>query len=353
MKKIYFDESGNTGADLLNREQKAFILCSNIYTEDECNELLNLFDSNDELHFVKLKKSQKGRESVIKLLNHSLINESKIAIYVAHKELATVAQIVDQLIEPVLYDIGTDIYKYGVNIQWTNFIFYFGNFFWDKSTYDEFLNNFIIMFRKKDEESIENFYKSTERLLNTIDEEYKKLLFPIIASKNKIKGILNNSDKFTIDVTFSCFLVLCNHWYKILNEKFDVIFDNSKQIEHYNDYIEFVKGLNIPIQEIGYGSRKMTFPAQINSVKLIDSKSELNIQISDIIASSLSFMYNNKNPKQIDFVTQIQNSKILKLENVNMMWPSPNVSPKELNMEDPSGTNILDFLAEQFMKSDK
>lgn len=349
MQKIYFDEAGNTGADLMNPDQKAFILCSNNYTNEECKVLLDLFDNDDELHFVKLKNSQKGRESIIKLLNHELVNEKKVSIYVAHKELATVAQIVDQLIEPVLYNHDVDIYKYGLNIQWINYIFYFGNFFWDKNKYRDLLNDFVSMMRIKDQDSINVFYNTAKKLLDDIDEEYKKLLKPLVASEKIIDNILSNVDKFTIDVTFSCFLVLCNNWYKNLNEKFDVICDNSKQIEHYSDYIEFVKNLKIPIQEVGYGSRKMTFPTQINEVKLKDSEQEINIQISDIFASSLAFMYNNKNSKQEPFVKKIQESKLLGLENFNTMWPSSDITPEDLDMEDASGISVVDFLASQFI----
>jgi len=353
MQKIYFDESGNTGADLLNLDQKAFILCSNNFSTEECEELLKLFENDAELHFVKLKKSSKGRESIIKLLNHELIREEKVAIYVVHKELATIAQIVDQLIEPVFYEKGLDLYKFGLNIQYTNFIFYFGNFFWNKALYNEMITNFISMFRKRDSDSINKFYKTVEELIETVDDEYLGLLYPIRESKPQILRILENSDKFTIDVTFSCFLVLCDRWYKVLGEKFDVIFDNSKQIEHYSEYIEFVRNLKVEIQEVGFDSRKMTYPAQINSVQLTDSKSEVNIQISDIIASAIGFMYNNKNNRHTEFVKKIQESKILNLENANMIWPTTEVTPEELNMQNGEGNNVLDFLAEQFIREGK
>jgi len=353
MQKIYFDESGNTGADLLNLDQKAFILCSNNFSTEECEELLKLFENDAELHFVKLKKSPKGRESIIKLLNHELIREEKVAIYVVHKELATIAQIVDQLIEPVFYEKGLDLYKFGLNIQYTNFIFYFGNFFWNKALYNEMITNFISMFRKRDSDSINKFYKTVEELIETVDDEYLGLLYPIRDSRPQILRILENSDKFTIDVTFSCFLVLCDRWYKVLGEKFDVIFDNSKQIEHYSEYIEFVRNLKVEIQEVGFDSRKMTYPAQINSVQLTDSKFEVNIQISDIIASAIGFMYNNKNNRYTEFVKKIQESKILNLENANMIWPTTEVTPEELNMQNGEGNNVLDFLAEQFIREGK
>ncbi|WP_428068221.1 DUF3800 domain-containing protein [Chryseobacterium gambrini] len=353
MAKIYFDESGNTGADLLNEDQKVFVLSSNIFSDSECQELKGLFQNPNELHFIKLKNSQKGRESIINLLNHKLISEEKVSLYIAHKEVATVAQIVDQLIEPVSYNRKIDIYKYGLNIQFTNLIFHFGNAFWNKELYENLLKNFIKMFRVKDNDSKREFYKTANELYESVEDEYKKLLLPIIDSEIIIDDILKNTDKFTIDLTLSCFMVLCDNWYKKIKMKFDAIFDNSKQMEHYKHYVEFLKNMNVPLQEIGYGSRKMTFPAQINEFRLTDSLNEINIQIADILASAITFMYNNKNPKYENFVNQIKNSKLINLNNTNVIWHTSKISVKDLKMEDASGENILDFLANYAIKNNK
>jgi len=48
---IYIDEAGNTGADLLNAEQRAFVLASSCFSEAERAELTSLFPVKDELHF--------------------------------------------------------------------------------------------------------------------------------------------------------------------------------------------------------------------------------------------------------------------------------------------------------------
>src|SRR5690606_20278040 len=53
--KIYIDESGNTGQDLLNQDQRVFILSSNNFNDSELNELKAIFNECNELHFVKLK----------------------------------------------------------------------------------------------------------------------------------------------------------------------------------------------------------------------------------------------------------------------------------------------------------
>lgn len=348
---IYIDEAGYTGQDLLNKEQVVFILSSNNFSVTELSELSAMFENNTELHFKKLKESEGGRQSIIKFLNHSLITEKNIVVSTIHKEFATVAQIVDQIIEPVYYDNDIDIYQYGQNVSITNFIIHFGTFFWDKGLYNAVLYSFIEMMRVKSKESISNFYSAAKKLYNSNKTKERKLLAPILASEAQIDFILENVNKFTIDVTLSAFYILCDLWYKKTGKKLNIYHDDSKQIEHQKQFIEFTKSLNIPQQEIGYGSRKMTFPTQIEKIELVNSKHYLGVQISDLIASSLGFMYSNKNEKQNRFVTEIQNSRLVQLTNYHTVWPSGEITPEDLRMEKGNGQNVLDFLADQMIKS--
>lgn len=348
---IYIDESGNTGQDLLNQEQKVFVLATNNFSVEEIDILTSIFESKSELHFKKLRNSDSGRASIIQLLNHPLITEKNILCLTGHKEYATVGQIVDQIIEPVLYDNDIDIYQYGQNIALTNFIFSFGNHFWDKELFMSFLNSFVKMMRTKTEETINEFYKASKLLFNSTKTKERDLILPVLQSENQITDILERVSKYTIDLTLSSFYILCDLWYKKVNKKLNIFQDNSKQMEHYKEYIEFTKNLNIPKQEIGFDSRKITFPTQIEKMELVDSQNYLGVQISDLIASSIGFMYSNDNLKQKNFVEQIQNSKLLNLSNYYTIWPNSYVTPEELKMEKGEGQNVLDFLATEMIRN--
>lgn len=344
---ISFDESGNTGQDMLNEQQRAFVLASVNVKPDGIEKLNSIFESNEEIHFVKLKNSDKGRKQIIKFINDDFINEDNIIVSVCDKEYAVVGHIVDQLIETLFYNNGIDIYKYGRNIAFTNSIYMFGNFYWDKQLYKNMLVSFVSMIRIKDQKTINEFYENAKTLLDSINDKSAELIELVVDSKKYINEIIESVTQYTLDVTLSSFLVLSNYWFQNLNQKLDILFDNSKQIEYYDDYIQFMRDLNIKTQEIGYGSRKMIFPTQINDLKLVDSSKFKSIQYADLIASTIAFMYNNKNPKQEPFVKEIQNSKLLKLSNCHTIWPSSDLTPEELDMTDASGQNVLDFLATQ------
>lgn len=244
-----------------------------------------------------------------------------------------------------------DLHRDNNNIVITQLIYFLSKTSWNKYNFQKLLNQFINMFRVRNEEAIRLFYNLADDFYNKLDDEDKEIFFPIVGSKIYIMEILNYADKFTLDVTLSCFLALCNFWYDETNQKFDVIVDNSKQVEYYLDFISTLQNLNVPEQKVGYGSRTLTFPLQINEIKLTNSEDEINIQISDIIASSLAFMSNNKNVKHQKFVEQIKNSKISKLSNTMFLGPS---TYENANIEiHGEGENILDFFENNFKKTNK
>jgi hypothetical protein len=53
---------------------------------------------------------------------------------------------------------------------------------------------------------------------------------------------------------------------------------------------------------------------------------------------------------QDDFANRIQETRLFNNTLGNKMWPTTHVTPEELDMTDPTGTNPLDFLAEAASK---
>src|SRR5688500_15564288 len=107
---IYFDEAGNTGQNLLDKEQPFHILISHNYTDEEIQILLKeLKDASmqaNELHFKNLKKHHRYQQLIVKLINHELIKQDRIYYSVTGKAFIIIGQMVDQLMEPVFHKMG-------------------------------------------------------------------------------------------------------------------------------------------------------------------------------------------------------------------------------------------------------
>lgn len=353
---IYFDESGNSGTNLLDKEQPIFLLFSHDYTLEQATEILRpLLEVSKaiELHFKNLKKWPKSQKALLECLNHEMINESSIYHYFAHKEFMVVIQIVDQLIETVLYSNGIDIYKGGRNISMANLIYIMGKNVWDRDLFEKMCRDFVAWFRSNDIQKSEVFYDTVAQLAATLSNEEEKMLIRLIAMSRLERSVIQDSwTKYTLDATLSCFIDHCQFWAKKYGKPFDIVFDNSKQIDYWTDMIKFMTD-SLPTQEVGYGSRKHKYPLLINNLSLQDSAQSIPIQLADVLGSALNYARTSKLKGNFDpFAEEILSSRLGKCR-FNLMWPSTEMTPEELDMEDESGTNPLDFLAANLYNRDR
>lgn len=351
---IYFDEAGYSGANLLDKDQPVYLLLSHNYTLEESSEILaKLTDLSNakELHFKSLKKYEKSRNEIIKALNHELIAKDRVCYYVVHKKYVIGAQIVDQLIEPVMHAFGEDIYQGGFNISTANLLYILGNSAWDKELYDSMCEAFVKWMRTINDDDCKAFYLAVDKLANNTKEDFRDILDMISASRFHLGTIVPAISKYQMDVTVSCFNAHCQYWREILGKPFDIIFDQSKQIEYWRGMIDFLTH-SVPKAEVGYGSRKNQYPLLINSYNAGDSHEYLELQLADIFASALNHIFiswhNNVNDT---FSEEIEKTKLYELATQKYMWPSKAVTAEELHMTDYSGKNALDFIAEQRLKN--
>lgn len=102
---IYIDEAGNTGLDILNADQPYFVLSAIHFTNEELAHIQKDISYSKEIHFVNMKKSIKGRNTIKQVLQHPFMNEEHISFEFVNKQFCVYAQIVDMTIEPVFHYI--------------------------------------------------------------------------------------------------------------------------------------------------------------------------------------------------------------------------------------------------------
>ena len=126
METVAFDESGNTGADLLNDQQAVFVLASSNLTQLEADRLLKIVHAHQtkEAKFTALKKSNSGKKRIIEFVKQSIPYQKRIKITFYHKRYMVITKIVDIIIETMLKADGIDLYKDGANIAMSNMHYY-------------------------------------------------------------------------------------------------------------------------------------------------------------------------------------------------------------------------------------
>ena len=353
---IAFDESGNTGQNLLDENQPYFALGSVNYNEDQLDEIFKIFDSSAvELHFKSLKKYQKSKKQIIELCNHDLLSFKNVKYYIVNKKIALIGHIVDRFIEPVLYEIGKNIYKDRSNLVLTNLLYVFSQQAWNKDLVKKFLFSFQNFIRQPSIKSISEFYSSNSNLIKSIDDDNQKNLLKIIDSSKLLMDIIIDSiEPYTIDLTFPTFNVLTHKWYEELNSTFEIIHDNSKAIEFWKSVIEILADpQKMDEKEVGYGNEKMTYPLKFTKLELVNSEDYRLVQIADLLTSSLCFGLKNQFQKnEIEFVKQLWQSKLFNIEHVSMRPIDDSILMSFILEGDQIGTDALDYLTEMHVKNE-
>ena len=346
---IYFDEAGNSGQNLLDADQPIYVLVSHNFSIEESEAILSpLTTDSEEIHFSKIKKYPKYQKPIEEILNNPLINYDRIKIAYYNKKFALCAHLVDQLVETTFYNNSLEYYEGGLNIAFAQSLYLQSHLLESKSEYTELLTRFQKMIRTKDLDSINHFYEKAQEIFDNITEDGEKnFFFPILKSKDYIEEILESINKFSIDLALPSLTILSDVWSKREKAKIKIIHDDSKQVQFWKDFIVFLsKDITNEKIDVGFDERKMTFPLQIDSVELIDSKHSIQIQLSDLIGSSFAYYAKNillERNKEDTLAKIISNTKLAQM-NVHPLQPDLSFFEKEFK-RDKSDINPLDFLS--------
>lgn len=345
---IYFDESGYTGPDLTNREQPYFTLASIRMINDEIACIKNDIGYNvwrKELHFKKMYTSPQGRAMLDKIFNHPLMDEEHILLSFAHKRYCIYANIVNMLVETMYYSNGVNLYEGARNLILANGLYYFAFMHPNVDLVFEFENNFVKMVREPSDESIANFYRTTDELRYNADTKdgFFEMLSEIPPTIQYIKEALTDK-KFYIDLTIPLFSVSIQEWYKRTREKDTVLFDSSEPFYANKEFMEHLRDMDVPETVVGYGKGKHVYPLPVGNIEIAKSHEAFGIQLADVFASALCFALTPREDKFVKYQDKIKSLPIFQNIKLNIA-PSTNDFIEE-RMKETAEIDPLDFLCE-------
>lgn len=345
---IYFDESGNTGSNLLDINQPVFTLASCIFSDEISKQLLKQINSNspNEAHFKNLRRRKSGQDGIIRLMSSKLLNVKYIKINIFLKDFMVTTKIVDILIEYLMHINGEDLYLNGRNIALSNMLYYCFPAFCDKDLVQSMYKSFVIMIRSQNQENINSFYDNVENVKkSSSNESFKEDIDLILATRNCIDDALNGVDKHSLDPSIPALFSHCAQWGNAYPKGFHVIHDDSHSIEkerllfaHFMDWTQ-------DELELGYDRRKYNLPLKGKSLKFASSEDHPQIQVCDIIASSISYWAAGVSRGETEDYLFLELNKLYldRFIGHNKIWPTMDVTPEDLGTVHDGGLNAADY----------
>lgn len=349
---IALDEAGNTGQDLMTRDQPIFVLASVNLPDAIAVDLTTAatMPGAREVHFKRMRRTVWGRRLILELLRSPSINEDTTRAVRYHKRFMVTTKVVDLLVEPLIHAAGIDFYERGANLAMANLWHVAMPVFCGKRRFDRFHETFIAMVRRKSRASIEAFY-------TVVDEMFKRSksgafraehLGKLLMTKAIVDQLIPDDTTGALDPAHPAFFELGTYWTRKLDTAFEIVHDPSHLLEGQKELLELLMDTELPTQIIGYDRRTSAFPIRASAIRF-DLRSDQSpaLQVADVVAGGLGYCLTQMaitGGKPDPFVRDLLEETNLGQIYVSGVWPTTKITPEELGTEAVGGINAVDHI---------
>jgi hypothetical protein len=345
--RVYFDESGNTGEDLINRADPVFTLSSCSFSSEQEAELLHIFRTYQgrELKYATLRRSVPGRRSVIEFLKHPHVSSGTVALMPIHKDFMIVTKYCDLVLEPSMREAGVNFYQQGLNLATANLLTTILPVLVNPVTWANFLTLFVTLIRRRDKPSFDSWVKSAALVfdfLQGVDPKTAHFFLPVL--QLDFDEFINSLNDAELDPLIPAYYVLVNHWGRALGRNYDVHADRSKVLAAERERLLALGNESIAPVVAGFDRRTMDFPLKVSDIIPVDSTEEKQVQLADVLAGALAgAMKALAKRAREEFEDEIRPLMVEKRLVVDAMWPDSEVDPVKLGTYDPTAHEKMDL----------
>ncbi len=232
MNSVFIDESGYTGADLLNQEQP-FQAASAIYLSDsDARSLIKKHFPNIKSHELKyrnLSRRNKNWDSLLGLQS-DLLNNHVCISYICDKRYLLILHFLDYAVEPFYYDKGINLYEDGGNYSLASLLYYTADTLLKGNSFREILSLFQYAIKSKSEVSVSSLI---ERIKSSPWRELPEAFGPLAHESTSCIESIMHKDVST-DGAYVVLLSLISRLEAVLSQGYKIIHDRSKNLEQYD-----------------------------------------------------------------------------------------------------------------------
>ncbi|HLA82842.1 MAG TPA: DUF3800 domain-containing protein [Thermoleophilia bacterium] len=342
---VAFDETGNTGDNLLDPDQPVFVLASVQLPDEDTVRVLG--DPAGEIKFAKLKRSRVGERRILSILNSSLLSADHLQLSGIHKPFMVVAKMVDLLVEPLVHREGINLYERGANIALANMFHFCLPVFLGHEVFEMLKVRFVEMVRTPSPETIDAFYALLEQAFEDHhEEEFAVDLAVLLATRAiavKDSKIWGDSQ---LDPSVPAFVQHAYAWTRRLGTRFTIIHDQSKPLINRQILLEAMMSTTDKPMEIGYDRRKVVFPITADGIDFRDSEDVPQLQLADLVAGSAGYCLRaTVQGVEDSFSKELLATRALAGDFLPL-WPEMKVTPDQLGTAEVGGIDAIDFVAE-------
>ncbi|TFW18661.1 DUF3800 domain-containing protein [Duganella callida] len=285
---VFFDESGNTGSDLLNKEQPLFALASTCLEEGVAQRLIGPLkrQGQKEAKYSKLKNSVSGQKALIEFLSCPELSLSTAKFTQADKRYYLITHLVDKLIEPTLYENGRDLYAKDGHVGLVNVWYYAGATIFPNGHWERVLSAFEHSVRCPTSRAFSEFDTTLLRACSLTPHDCRDFATGLLMAKGRLEEFIGcYRGGVVFDPAPDLFTAMIHKWMDDYPGKFAITHDKSKPLARNEAFFRALI-VDAPTRFIGYGDHQVEMPLRVNDFSFADSRDFAQLQIADIIAGA-------------------------------------------------------------------
>lgn len=282
MECFRIDESGYTGFDLLNLDQRFQGATAIAIGNDDAARLIKDHFPRlqaPELKYRALSRRPANQPRLLALLR-DLLNNYKSVTYVCDKRFLLILMYLDYAVEPWYYERGTDFYKDGQNYAMASLLATAGPTLLGRSEFEALLEAFQCATKEKSAAALRNLVAAARR---TKWQEFPEAIGPLArdAAPECLSAIATPG--VTTDAAIVVLQSLISRMEVMTDGPYRVEHDKSKNLQAYHDLLQrFIDHEGeIELRQSAIASFK--FPLKLTEVTQVDSKASPAVQLADVM----------------------------------------------------------------------
>lgn len=284
MESFYIDESGYTGYDLLNAEQRFQGATAVAITNGEAAKLIEAYFPKlqaAELKYHALARRPGYRKPLLELQRDVLTN-FKCVTYICDKRFLLILMFLDYAVEPYYYKRGIDFYQDGHNYCLASLLYYTGPTLFGKSAFEALLTSFQCAVRAKTPEKLHDLVLAARQLKW---DQLPEAMGPLVHADPECLSAIA-APSVSTDAAMVVLCALISRMEVMANGPYRVDHDQSKNLTTYHNLLQ---GFIDHQQSAVFRQTQITslsFPLKLTSVAQVNSKLSSAVQLADVLIGS-------------------------------------------------------------------
>lgn len=290
MTVIYIDESGFTGDDLYNPDQRYFVIASTSIGDEEAEEILRRcfpLYQGPEFKFTNIWKRGTSRNGLRALASEIPELADRAFAFLVDKRFSLLIKMFDYLVEPAAYDSGFDWYADGWGMRYMNTVHRDLLLHGSEELYDETVRLWDVFARAPSQRTLDAFSAHVDRTIATSDPPISSMFdllrrgLPHFRAVNPRLEDFTGSSEIQVTSVFSSMV----WWRQQRSEDFHLVHDESSAFLKQQGMWDAMIRDDVAPQRFSISNgTDVELPLRVRSTTGVRSQESPAVQLCDVLA---------------------------------------------------------------------